>query len=70
MILNRDSSAYKDTTKRIKKHVRFMRTEKSEKEGDKMNEFASKREVEELYTELRNQIGPPSGLLDESNVIY
>ena len=45
----RESFEYKSITKQINKRVRRLRNEKLSNEAKKINEFATRREVEELY---------------------
>ena len=53
------SSEHKLITKIIKKRIRILRNETTEKEANEINEYASRRQVEELYRTF-NQIIPHS----------
>ena len=46
--LDKTSGEYKNITKRIKKRVCFLRTEKFKTKAALLNEFANKRQIEEL----------------------
>ena len=45
---NIGSQSHKDITKKIKKRVKKLRNEKLAREADEINNFANKRQIEEL----------------------
>ena len=47
--LQRDSIAYKEASQKIKKRVRFLRNQKLEIEADELNQYANKRQIENLF---------------------
>ena len=47
--LERDTPRYKETSKQIKKRVRYLRNQKLQMEAEELNRFASKRQIENLH---------------------
>ena len=54
----RKSDAFKLCTKEIKKRVQFLNNEKALKEANSINEFATKRQVEELFRSFKSDNSP------------
>ena len=52
--LPRNSDEYKEQIKRIKKRVNKLKNEKVKQEAEDINNFARKREVEELYRAFKD----------------
>ena len=50
----RGSDENKEITKAIKRRVNFLRNEKIEREANELNEYASRREVEQLYSSFKS----------------
>ena len=50
----RGSDEYKVVTKAIKRRVNYLRNEKLEREANDLNEYASRREVEQLYSSFKS----------------
>ena len=51
---DRTSDGYKETTKKIKKHVRHLRNEKISTEAKQINEYSNRRNIEELYRSFKS----------------
>ena len=51
---DRSSIQYKRLNKSIRKRVNTLRNEKLQKEADEINEYASRREVEQLYKNMKS----------------
>ena len=52
--LKKNSTEYKTITKAVKKRITFLRNEKLRNEADEINENASRRQVAELYTNMKD----------------
>ena len=50
----RGSDAYKILTKKIKKQVNQLRNEKCAKEAEEINEYADKKQIEDLYRSFKS----------------
>ena len=53
VLLIKNSTEYKRITRIVKKRVKLLRNEKLAKEANKINEFANRRKVEELYRSFK-----------------
>ena len=51
--LSLTSSSYKDTTKKIKKRVTWLRNKKLRLEAEEINDHANKRQIEELFRSFK-----------------
>ena len=51
--LQRDTPRYKEVSKQIKKRVRYLRNQKLQVEADELNRFASKRQIENLFRNFK-----------------
>ena len=51
--LQRDTPRYKEVSKQIKKRVRYLRNQKLQMEAEELNRFASKREIENLFRNFK-----------------
>ena len=52
--LVRSSDAFKLCTKEIKKRVKFLNNEKATKEANSINEYATRRKVDELFRQFKS----------------
>ena len=52
--LERNSIAYKELCKKIKKRVQFLRNQKLQIEADELNQFANKRQIENLFQAFKD----------------
>ena len=68
----RGSDEYKILTKKIKKRVNNLKNEKCAKEADELNEYANKKQIEDLYRSFKSdnssftKYKPKSGGCDQS----
>ena len=52
--LSKDSNDYKTVTKAVKRRIIFLKNQKLRKEADEINENATRRQVAELYTNMKD----------------
>ena len=52
--LQRNTDEYKEVTRRIKKRVMFLRNRKLQREADELNQYANKRQVDNLFKAFKD----------------